>query len=696
VATLEELRERSGTLFAELLKAQAGARPRRRRATRGLAPDARERDFSWFDVDDAVAAAAMSFRLAALAASGETVEDGLGAALDHAEEEGRTARAEEVQIGLALFVTHNHAGRRLAKPRTVAAAPELFTPPRVRGDAPAVSIGGVSPGLDYWREDVLANEHHQHWHEVYPFVGLPPRSFSDWLTDHTTDDLVAILEALDPSQPWRDLVPTLEPAQLASIFSQVVSPGVARALPRELYGKLFHLNDRQGELFFYMHAQMLARYDAELLSHGLPRVEPFGPDHWDDPIAAGHDPIELEGFGRREAGERLPPEDETALRSLWDAIDDALEQKRLLALGGGTVPIDRTNLGEAVEPAVPQLRALAEDAYPGLHGSGHVAISRLGAPVLGVMRSTVTAIRDPVFWQWHKAIDDLNARWQQDLDPYPFDDAPPVLLRNALDPNADTPWASPDIILCRTSDLPEGEDPVELGTRLFGGANWDRDFAAAQASEGAASLETIDALTTTMATVNFGGARRRFLTHEPHSYFIRIENTAPEPVGVTVRIFLVPADQDADRRSWMEMDKFLVDLAPGKQVVYRPDTESSVVKRPAETSPAAVIEGDGDPDERAYCDCGWPYTLLLPRGRPEGMPVRLLALCTDAAIDRVEHPEHCGSMSYCGAVDRYPDTRDMGYPFCRPFEGPPETAIRDRIVALNSAAARTATIRHVP
>jgi hypothetical protein len=75
------------------------------------------------------------------------------------------------------------------------------------------------------------------------------------------------------------------------------------------------------------------------------------------------------------------------------------------------------------------------------------------------------------------------------------------------------------------------------------------------------------------------------------------------------------------------------------------------------------------------------------------MPFRLLVLGTDAAIDGVEHPEHCGSMSYCGAVDRYPDTRDMGYPFSRPF-GPAASAISDRIVALDSAAARTVTIRH--
>jgi hypothetical protein len=678
LATVEELRDRSGTLFTELLRAQAAE------------PKAGE--FSWFNMDDAVAAATLSFRLAALAASGESVEEGLSAALDDADQQSQKARPEEVQIGLALFVTHNHEGRRLAKPRTVAAAPGLFTPPRARGKAPAVSIGGPSPGLDYWREDVLANEHHQHWHEVYPFTGLPPRSFSDWLADHTTEDFVEILETLDPSQAWRDIVPTLTPAQLAGLFAQVLD--LEGRLPREVYSKLFTLNDRQGELFFYMHAQMLARYDAELLSHGLDRVEPFGPDEWDDPIAAGHDPIEIDGFGRREETEALPSEAGTALQALWDEIDQALGAAQLRGLDDQTqVPIDRTNLGEAVEAAVPQLRALAEDAYGGIHGSGHVFIARLAAPGPGVMASTVTAIRDPVFWQWHKAIDNLNARWQDDLDPYPFDDAPPVLVRNALDASADTPWTSPDIILCRTSDLPEGTDPAELGTQLFGGASWDTDFTSAQASADGTSLETLGELTTTMATVNFGGAARRYLTHEPFSYFLRIENTTPNPLDLTVRIFLVPANLAGDRRAWMEMDKFLVDLEPGKQVVYRPDTESSIVKRPAETSPAAVIPSGNEPDERSYCDCGWPYTLLLPRGTSEGMQFRLLVLATDATIDQLQDPEQCGSMSYCGAVDRYPDTRDMGYPFSRPF-GSAESAISDRIVALDSAAARTVNIRH--
>jgi hypothetical protein len=311
-----------------------------------------------------------------------------------------------------------------------------------------------------------------------------------------------------------------------------------------------------------------------------------------------------------------------------------------------------------------------------------------------VMASTVTAIRDQMFWQWHKFVDDLNARWQDTLAPYDFADAPDVLLRNELDPGGGAPWSSPDVILCRTADLPAGTDPAQLGEQLFGGSNWSRDFTSAEATAAGTTLTTLGELTTTMATDVLGGSPIRFLTHEPFSYFFRIENKATNDLDVTVRVFLVPADQAEDRRAWMEMDKFLLTLPGGSKVVaYRPDTESSIVKRPTETGPAAALGDGGGPDESSYCDCGWPYTLLLPRGTSEGMTFRLLAICTDAAIDRVPRPDHCGSMSYCGAVDRYPDTRDMGYPFSRPFGSGP-SAIRDRIVLLPSAAARTVTIRH--
>ena len=55
------------------------------------------------------------------------------------------------------------------------------------------------------------------------------------------------------------------------------------------------------------------------------------------------------------------------------------------------------------------------------------------------------------------------------------------------------------------------------------------------------------------------------------------------------------------------------------------------------------------------------------------MTFRLAVFCTDGARDLVGPSAECGSMSFCGAVARYPDT------------------IRN----LPAAAARTVTIRHV-
>ncbi|HEX7277571.1 MAG TPA: hypothetical protein VF244_09385, partial [Acidimicrobiales bacterium] len=594
-----------------------------------------------------------------------------------------------------LFVTHNRDGRRLAKPRTVTAAPGLFRPPPVRAPrGAAISIGGAAPGLDYWREDALANEHHQHWHEVYPFSGLPPRDFGEWLATTPRADIAAVLEGLAPGGNWAARVQNASVQQLSTFFSQTATGEAIAGLEPRLYRLLFRLNDRQGELFFYMHEQMLARYDAELISNGLSRVGPFGPSQWTRPIPEGHDPTDITGFTRREPNQRLTSQAVSSLRGLQREITDALSAGTLRGPTAAPVAIDRTNLGEAVESAVRQLRASDPLAYRGLHNIGHGRIADLSPNGDGVMNNPVAAIRDQVFWRWHKHIDDLNADWQNRQRAVDFSDAPPVLVRNGLAAGSTTAWASPDIILCRTADLPAG-NRTALGQRLFGGASWDTDFTAGQATSGTTTVRTVTELTTTMATVQFRGRPVRFLTHEPFTYFLRLENTATADRPVTVRIFLAPSAQARDRRTWIEMDKFIVTVpASTRLVVHRPDTESSVVKRPVDTSPAAALGGGSGPDEDSYCDCGWPYTLLLPRGIPAGLPFRLMVICTDAALDRVPAAGQCGSMSFCGAVDRYPDTRDMGYPFARPFAGSAANAVRDAIVRVTSAAARTVTIRH--
>ena len=64
--------------------------------------------------------------------------------------------------------------------------------------------GGAAPGLDYWREDPMANEHHGHWHEVYPYLGRIPEDFAAWIQSTPRATLVAILEAIAPDPDWAD------------------------------------------------------------------------------------------------------------------------------------------------------------------------------------------------------------------------------------------------------------------------------------------------------------------------------------------------------------------------------------------------------------------------------------------------------------------------------------------------------------
>jgi hypothetical protein len=353
----------------------------------------------------------------------------------------------------------------------------------------------------------------------------------------------------------------------------------------------------------------------------------------------------------------------------------------------GPVPIDRTNIGENVEGCEARLRpGVRGETYPGTHNFGHGFISDLSeenerGERVGVMATTRTAIRDPVFWRWHKYVDDLNFAWQETQPAQrvaDFEaDAPPVRVR--------------DVVLCRTADLPsdDPDDFVEAGDNV-------------ELRDGTV-VATTDELRTEVRQRELlieppeGDPRpaQRFeidyLAHEEFCYLVRVESLADRDVDVTVRIFVAPDETAQDRRTWIEMDKFIHAVPAGQRIVIlRPDVLASVVKKPADVDPAHPVEprpGEDD-DGGSYCECGWPYTLLLPRGTAAGMAFRLLVLLTDAAADRVAQAGHCGSMSYCGAVDRYPDVRDMGYPFARPFAQP----VEDTFAALENAAVREFTI----
>jgi len=432
----------------------------------------------------------------------------------------------------------------------------------------------------WWREDPGLNEHLEHWHVVYSPAGVP--------------------------------------------------------------GAGGERKDRHGELFLYLHRQMLARYEAERRAVGLDPVQSWWPftvahDAW------GYDP----GPGLApKSGARSPNqkwEDPAAMTAERQRLADAIEKGEFA---------DPSSLGEALEAWC---------------GEGHRLFAALG----GVMDDTATAARDHVFWRWYRAIDDLYATWQAAQAPHDFSDAPTVVIRKQVVEPFAAPGApgavanrSPDIILARLSQVPEDWRPhlQEFGEAVFGGEHWDEEFSSTSYTTG-----ELHAL---------GG--------DDFVYFLRLDNQSFDPAGVTVRVFLAPLEAVEDRRQWMEMDKFRWVLKRSERaVIARPASLSSVIRKPG------AAAGGAD-----YCGCGWPANLLLPRGRLAGMRFRLLVMLTEWSVDRVPQDSPCGSFSFCGARDRYPDTRPMGYPFDRPL--PPDRTIAQFVAAQPNVATRDITIRSLP
>lgn len=641
-----------------------------------------------------------------------TVDEGLAAALDRRAELAGEENPDLLDYALMVFITHHPRGRLLthAVPPVTLRNPELVAPSAppeaetINGldmadtlATRAAFAGGVLPtsdGLEWWREDPFANEHHTHWHVVYPFGGIPD------------------------------------------------GHGGVR------------FKDRQGEVFFYMHQQMLARYDAERRAVGLPAVEPLA--QYATPIALGYDPgpyLQANLFFARQPQTRmvsLPTITVATLQRLRAALDDVVADQAYALATPKTMdpaPAEPARLGATIESSGEAATDAANRRpYGSVHNIGHNMIAGASADAqnpqaVGVMVTPATAIRDPAFWQWHKDIDDVYAHWQDKQPAVTFADGPPVRVRSASDVLLVFEDALPPEAVASPSDPPEWPGLATWATDAFGGDRWDDTrpdltTTVLQTRMSRRDLVLADRVTTTPVDQ---------LTHRPFVYVLRLENTAAQAVDVTVRIFLVPEAAAEERRAWIEMDKFVHHLAPAaRDVVTRRGAQSSVILKPATMEPqvlaadtihitqaqldamvagglpqsvadqvaplvgrtveltafamavpdraeltllfrslpaGAFVPGEqprppqGTPaaidaaDEQNYCTCGWPYNLLLPRGTTDGMAFRLLVVCTDHAVDQTPSDDErpCGSMSFCGARDQYPDLRPMGYPFDRPF-----------------------------
>ena len=707
--------------------------------TKNLDKDSNVETFSFFFEEHAQRAADIYNSFFAIADDAPDEESAISNVLSRYKELRSSINPDLLNFSLSVFITHYEGTISIELPPLTVREPELFLISRN-----SEKEGSSTPEnrLDWFREDPLLNEHHEHWHIVYPFLGIERK----------------------------------KKGRIELIF-----------------------RDRQGEIFIYMHQQMLARYDVERLAIGLERVTPYS--DFSTAIESGYDPGEFirntfnyhskrdpnttPGDIDREMYGRKFKKTVKEHHEVRDKLISAIKSGYFETLNGKKWRITPDLLGATIEAS--RVASVDKDYYDFYHNNGHrfiaVAHDPKGISPMGVMSRPETSFRDPVFYRWHKHLDDLSVLWQNSQQCHSFSDFPRVELRKGLDENA-KPW-SPDLILCNQKELIRLYD---LGVThedilsFLGESNWGKDFSHGRfklSDDEEKSLETTKVLETRMeeGVIHYEDSlghkknhKYEYINNEPFVYFIRIYNHLPYIKTVTFRTFIVLEGYDDDRSMYIEMDKFKTDLNPRHNVICRPSTESSIVRKPAILDPASqntnyspdwiplpslaskdhgdieklklfkerlntyrkrmlngaelyflpievrlnklLEEVENDPSQsnikvfasqlskyrssiydysfdRSFCNCGLPYSMLLPRGTKNGLEFKLFVLVSDWELDRVGDDNCCSSMSYCGAKDRYPDIRPMGYPFDRPFKRPILETFRD----LPNTAFRSITIK---
>ncbi|XP_046384944.1 phenoloxidase 2-like [Ischnura elegans] len=456
----------------------------------------------------------------------------------------------------------------------------------------------------YFREDVGINLHHWHWHLVYPFQA-----------------------------------------------------------PLNIVRK-----DRRGEIFYYMHQQIQARYNFERMCNKLGRVKRLL--NLREPIPEGYFPkldtlVASRNYPPRLSGTTLSDINREADQIRFDIADlerwrdriiEAIHLGRVINQNGEVVELTEEGgidiLGDILEASI---LSINPNLYGNLHNLGHFLLALPHDPdqrhleTFGVMGDPTTAMRDPIFYRWHAFTDDLFQMHKRTLPSYPVSKLAydgirmtdlEVVTKGRGKNEMMTFWQQKDI------DLSRGLDFAPRGS-VF--------------------------------------ARLTQLQHAPFTIKFKVENNSNAPRTGTVRIFLAPKFDERglpmlfrdQRLLFIELDKFEVTLGrnPKSMTITRESSQSSITIpfestfRDLESSRPST--GGQALEAFNYCGCGWPQHMLIPRGSPEGFPCQLFVMVSDIKDDRVDgvNPGEgaCAeSASFCGIRDqKFPDRRSMGYPFDR-------------------------------
>jgi len=247
---------------------------------------------------------------------------------------------------------------------------------------------------------------------------------------------------------------------------------------------------------------------------------------------------------------------------------------------GRQVPLTIDILGNMMESSI---LSPNREFYGNLHNMGHNLVgffhdpNHLHLENFGVIGDSTTAMRDPVFYRWHAHIDDLFQAFKVKLAPYtaqeltfPGVQVTGVQLQSTAGGtranNINTFWQQSDVNLSR------GLDFSERGN-VF--------------------------------------ARFTHLQHDDFNYSIAINNNSGAQQLGMARIFMAPRigfnrqamNFNEQRLMMIEMDRFVVQLNPGQNMINRTSGESNVTI-PFETTFRNYDRTRATDEAYNICGCG--------------------------------------------------------------------------------------------
>jgi len=281
---------------------------------------------------------------------------------------------------------------------------------------------------------------------------------------------------------------------------------------------------------------------------------------------------------------------------------------------------------------------LLENTY---HSHGHSAISRhcqTGMEGDGVMGFTEVAARDPVFYRWHRHLEQIMQRFRDEkLPSYSLDD-----------------FALADGITVRSIKTIVLKHSINSKKNLMNTLLTHEEVAHIKHSE---SSEII----------------YKRINHIPFEYKLVLRNPLSVKKKVIVRIWLgvvSETDREYKKDLMIEMDRFVTTLRGVKrEKIKRTSFQSAATMKEEGATLRGLMDDIRDRrDTKTWC--GFPHNLLVPRSLPKdemnGKKFVLIAFVNDVdqsvteGSDGVEHMI-CGHRDLATRID----DRPFGFPFDR-------------------------------